>query len=285
MIKNEHTVFDLRGLTLVVATVAWVAGMLLGNIMHLSSLPLLIAACAAFLCLIFFWRNPRNRIVTLIILCLLLGFWRYTIASPLGDPNAISASIGTGTLEIRGSVSDEPKLEGRMRVLLVAVSTISKNAGASWQIAHGTMEVKTLGGAIEDPYGANYGDDVELQGKLQVPPPHATPDIFASMIFPRISVRGTGGNAMIAALYHLRVTLSTIMSQSLPQPEAALLTAIVVGLMWIVELHWSSCGGILEPPSSSSHSHGHIPTLTKLCIHTDTSTKIVPIFQVFLFSP
>ena len=230
MIKNEHTAFDLRGLTLVVAAVAWVAGMLLGNVLPLSSLPLLIAACAAFLCLIFFWRNPRNRIFTLIILCLLLGFWRYTIASPLGDTNAISASIGTGTLEIRGSVSDEPKLEGRMRVLLVAVSAISKNAGASWQVAHGKMEVETLGEAIQDPYGANYGDDVELQGKLQIPPPHTTPDIFASMIFPRISVRGTGGNAVIAALYHLRVTLSTIISQSLPQPEAALLTAIVLGL-------------------------------------------------------
>lgn len=230
MIKNESTAFDLRGLALVVATVAWVAGILLGNVMPLSSLPLLIAAFAAFLCLIFFWRNPRNRIFTLIILCFLLGFWRYTIASPLGDANAISASIGTGTLEIRGSVSDEPKLEGKMRVLLVAVSAISKNAGASWQAAHGKMEVKTLGGAIEDPYGANYGDDVELQGKLQIPPPHTTPDIFASMIFPRISVKGTSGNAVIAALYHLRVTLSTIISQSLPQPEAALLTAIVLGL-------------------------------------------------------
>src|SRR5947209_17662572 len=71
MIKNEHTAFDLRGLALVVATVAWVAGILLGNIMPLSSLPLLIAACAAFLCLLFFWRNPRHRIFTLIILCFL----------------------------------------------------------------------------------------------------------------------------------------------------------------------------------------------------------------------
>jgi len=160
----------------------------------------------------------------------LLGFWRYTIASPLGDTNAISASIGTGTIEIRGSVSDEPKLEGRMRVLLVAVSAISKNARASWQAAHGKMEVETLGEAIEDPYGANYGDNVELQGKLQIPPPHTTPDIFASIIFPRISIRGRGVNSVIAALYHLRVTLSTIISQSLPQPEAALLSAILLGL-------------------------------------------------------
>ena len=230
MLKIEKTALDLRGLTLVVAIIAWVAGILLGNLIPTSSLLILIAACAALLALVIFWRDPLIRIFSLSIFCLLLGSWRYTIASPVGDVSAISASIGTGTLEIRGSVSDEPKLEGRMRILVVTANTISKNGGATWQASHGRIEVETLGGAIEDPYGANYGDDVELQGKLQLSPPYATPDIFASMIFPRISVSGTGGNPVIAALYHLRVTLSTIISQSLPQPDAALLTAILLGL-------------------------------------------------------
>jgi hypothetical protein len=60
--------------------------------------------------------------------------------------------IGTNKLEVRGMVTDEPKLKGRLRLLLVDVSAVSKNAGNSWQDAHGQMEVQTPGTLIEDPY-------------------------------------------------------------------------------------------------------------------------------------
>ena len=230
MIQKESGAFDLRGLAVVVVVGAWIAGILFGNWILLPSLVLLVAAFVMLLGLILFWHNFHARMVLLSMLFLLLGAWRYTISSPIGDTTAISASIGTGTLEVRGRVSDEPKLEGRIRLLLIAVSSISKNGGTSWQDAHGQLEVETLGGAIEDPYRANYGDDVELKGRLQMPLPHAPPNIFASMIFPRISVSSTGGNPIIAALYHLRVVLATTIAQSLPQPEAALLIAILLGL-------------------------------------------------------
>ena len=221
---------DLRGLALAVVVGAWLAGILLSHWLPMPSLALLVAAFIALLCLIVFWHNFQVRTVLLIILFLLLGAWRYTISSPIGDMTAISANIGAGTLEVRGSVSDEPKFEGKIRLLFIAVSSISKNGGTSWQDAHGQLEVETLGGEIEDPYGANYGDDVELKGKLQMPLPTAPPNIFASMIFPRISVSGSGGNPIIAALYHLRVVMATVITRSLPQPEAALLAAIVLGL-------------------------------------------------------
>src|SRR5260370_10393902 len=236
MIRRKSMMRGRRGVNLVIASGAWLVGILLAYWIALSSLLLLIVAITALLCLIFFWSNVQARIFMLITLGLLLGAWRYTVASPLGDAQAISASIGVGTLELRGNVSDEPKLEGKIRVLLVAVSAISKNGGASWQNAHGQVEVEALGSAVEDPYGANYGDNVELRGKLQAPLPDATPDIFASMTFPRINASGAGGNPVIAALYHLRITLATVISRSLPQPEAALLTAIVLVLLWIVEL-------------------------------------------------
>src|SRR5947209_5706910 len=230
MIKSKSITPELRGLTLIIVTGAWLAGILLAYWIPLSSLLLLIVSIAALLCLIFFWSSVQARIFMLITLGLLLGAWRYTVALPLGDAQAISANIGIGTPELRGNVSDEPKLEGKIRVLLVAVNAISKNGGASWQNAHGLVEVEALGSAVEDPYGANYGDNVELRGKLQAPLPDATPDIFASMVFPRISVGGAGGNPVIAALYHLRITLAAVISRSLPQPEAALLTAILLGL-------------------------------------------------------
>src|SRR5947209_2076455 len=219
-----------RGLALVVVIGAWLAGILLEAWVSLPAFALLAGACAALLWLILLWRDSQARLIMFIILWLLLGAWRFAIASPTGDAQAISAFIGTAQVEVRGTVADEPKLSGRSRLLQIDVSGVSKNGGSTWQDAHGQLEAQTLGGEIENPYGSNYGDNVELQGKLQAPFPHSSPGIFASMAFPRINVNRPGGNPIIAALYQLRTTLATLISQSLPQPEASLLIAILLSL-------------------------------------------------------
>ena len=72
---------------------------------------------------------------------------------------------------MRGSVVDEPLVEVRTRLMLVEASAVSTDGGNSWQEVDGQIEVQTLDTALEDPYGANYGDNVELQGKLQRPSP------------------------------------------------------------------------------------------------------------------
>ena len=234
--QSENTGLDLGGLALVVVIGAWLAGILLNAWLRLPTFVSLIGACAALLWLIPLWRDRQARLVMLVLLWLLLGAWRYAIASPIGDLQAISTFIGTGKIEVRGSVADEPKLAGKSRLLLIAVSSISKDRGASWQDAHGQLEVQTLGGEVESPYGPNYGDNVELQGKLQVPTPPSSPGVFASMAFPRVNVSSASGNPILAALYHLRNRLASIIAQSLPQPEAALLIAILTTVQ-ILHLH------------------------------------------------
>ena len=226
----QNKLTELYGLELVVVIGAWLTGILLESWVSLPAFALLVGACAALLWLIPLWRDSQARLIMFIILWLLLGAWRFAIASPTGDSQAISAFIGTGKVEVRGTVADEPKLAGRSRLLLIGVSSISKNGGTTWQDAHGQLEAQTLGGEIENPYGPNYGDNVELQGKLQAPTPHSSPAIFASMAFPRINVNSSGGNPIIAALYHLRTILATLISQSLPQPEASLLIALLLSL-------------------------------------------------------
>ncbi len=114
--------------------------------------------------------------------------------------------------------------------MLVGVTTISLNAGTSWQQADGLLEVRTLDSTIEDPYGANYGDAVEVQGTLQSKTQYSAAGVFADMSFPRITVMSNGGNPILAALYHLRVMLETVITQSLPQPEASVLIAILLSL-------------------------------------------------------
>lgn len=224
---------DLGGLALVGVTIAWLAGILFDSWLLLPSPALLLGAAIALLGVVYFWRihhASQAMLCSLIALWLLLGAWRYAIASPVGDPTAISAFTGTNKLEVRGTVADEPKLAVRTRSLVVAVSSASTDNGLTWRDAHGELEVQVLGANIDDPYGPHYGDAVELHGKLLAPPPHSTPNILASMAFPRISTGQAGGNPLIATLYHLRTILATIIAQALPQPMAALLIAIVLSL-------------------------------------------------------
>jgi len=225
---------DLPWFTLIVVAVAGMSGSLLASWLPLSQpairTVLLIGAAIALVCVILFWHDNRWRLVSLVILWLLLGAWRFAIASPIGDPQSINSFIGASKLEIRGTIADDPKILARSRLLLVSVNSISINNGSSWQDVHGQTEVQMLGAPLNNPYGPNYGDNVEMQGKLQLPFIHHSPEVLASLSFPRLNVFGFVGNPIIATLFHLRLYLASIIEQSLPQPMAALLIAILLSL-------------------------------------------------------
>ena len=225
---QSYFALDLRGLTLVAVAAAWLAGILLSAWAQLPILALLPGIVTALLFLFLLRRDELARLVMLLILFLLFGSLCYAHAQP--DDHAISRFIGKQKIEVRGSVSDEPELEGSSRVLQVAVSAVSTDGGAVWQDADGTLEVRILGTTLDTPYGPNYGDSVQLQGKVQPPASDTPPGIFASMAFPQLTVTASGGNPLLAALYRLRIRLATVIEQSLPQPEAALLIAILLGL-------------------------------------------------------
>ncbi len=222
---------DLRGYILIVVAVAWMSGILLASWLPLPQPALLIGAAVALVCVILFWRESKWMLVSLVILWLLFGAWRYAVASPVGDAQAISAFTNIGKVEIRGTIADDPKILDRSRLLLVAVNAISVNNGSFWQEAHGQIEVQMLGAPLDNRYGPNYGDSVEMLGKVQPPFSQHSPEVLASMTFPRLTVIGSVGNPIIATLFQLRLSLASIITQSLPQPMAALLIAILLSLL------------------------------------------------------
>lgn len=241
ILSSNERALDLRGLILVALAISWLAGSFLASLFLASSsqaafLPSLswVFLAGVGLALLFIWllrQDKQGMLIMLLLLCALLGAWRYIRALPGQDPQAISSFIGNTQLSIRGQVVDEPELQGwgSSRALVVAVSSVSRDGGTNWLATDGQLEVVVRGTTIEDPYGANYGDQVELSGKLQAADQHTPPGIFASMAFPLISVK-PGGNSLLAWFYHLRVTLATLLAQLLPQPEAALLIAVLLGL-------------------------------------------------------
>lgn len=243
-LQRNNLLFDLRGYALVVLVSAWLAGILLASILVLPMLVLLACAGTFGILIILVYQDRQMRFGILLAVCVCLGAWRYTVALPSNDSHSITAFIGPSSLEVRGTVADEPQVQVRTRLLLVDVNAISTDGGNHWQEVDGQVQVETLDTALEDPYGMNYGDSVKLQGKLQGPillhlacqedtvdsTTYAPAGIFASMLFPRVSVTDAGGNPVVGFLYHLRATLATIIEQALPQPAAALLIAIILGL-------------------------------------------------------
>jgi competence protein ComEC len=242
--QRRGSAFDLGGLALVAAVVAWLAGILLEaagqawmtSWAQIPTTAFLVCAIVAFACAIVSWRQAAGghlatwRLIALLAGCLLLGAWRYATVSPVADPTAIRAYTGTKALEVTGSIADEPRLEGRSTLLDIDTQQVSLDKGQTWQNAHGRIEVIVPGSLLDDPYSPRYGDVVQLQGTLQAPSPNSSPEVFASMTFPRLSIQQSGGNPFIAALYQLRTMLALIIERSLPQPLAALLIALVLSL-------------------------------------------------------
>ena len=227
--QQEQKRVDLHGLALVAGVGAWSAGIFIDSLVLLPSHALLIGAASTLILILFLWHDSKSRLFVCMLLCLFLGAWRYSLSSLANDPLALSPSKGVSVM-VRGTVSEEPKLYGKNHLLSISDCSISRDRGMTWQDAHGQLTVQEPGTEIEDPYGANYGSVVELQGKLLPPLPQSTPDVLANMFFPQIRVTATVGNPILVALYSWRVMLSNIIEQVLPQPAAALLVAIVLGL-------------------------------------------------------
>ncbi len=219
-----------RSLPLLPMSAGWLLGIVLAVWLRLSPTPPLLGAVLVLVAALLFRSEQQARFVLLLLGVLLLGAWRSALADFRNDPQAVAAFVGAGNLELRGSVTTAPTLQGRGLRFLVALESLSRDGGRDWWPVHGTIAVLTPGTLPDDPYGAAYGDRIELRGRLQPPGPHDPPDLQATMAFPRVFIQAEDGNPLLVALYHLRLKLAAGLALSLPQPEAALLVALFLGL-------------------------------------------------------
>ncbi|WP_069801501.1 ComEC/Rec2 family competence protein [Thermogemmatispora onikobensis] len=225
----------LRKFPLLTVCSAWLAGIVLADWLQFSPRWLLLPLLALALATVVGWRRcERAGVLLLFLSALLAGAWRMALADPRHDPLAVASLLrsaaGTGQLVVHGEVSAPPALEGHARRLTVSVMEVSSDGGLHWWPRHGEIAVFTSGTLLDDPYGPAYGDEVLLRGRLLPPSRAGAPDLQALMAFPRLAVRRHGGNPLLALLYTLRFRLAALIARALPQPEAALLVAILLGL-------------------------------------------------------
>ena len=131
------------GYTLVAVTLAWLAGIALRAVGPLPGVPavawMIVAALAIFAAVALSrWRPPsatniRRALLmgAILLVALTLGAARTAWADPANDPDAISHLPMNVKLKLQGEVGAEPDIRGGLRYLLVDVSAVSLDGGAT----------------------------------------------------------------------------------------------------------------------------------------------------------
>jgi competence protein ComEC len=165
----------------------------------------------------------------LVGLCMALGAARAAWTDPTSDPNSLIGLPHGVVVELHGDVAAEPVLETDGRLLVVQVTSASVDGGVSWHTATGRVEVHLTG--PDDWFAPGYGDTLQLAGKL-APAAHGAPvGVLARLSAARAQIKArTGGNPVLSTLFALRIRLAQGLQRSLPEPEAALLIGILLGL-------------------------------------------------------
>ena len=237
------------GYTLVACVGAWLAGIALRPLGVLGALPpllwLSLAGAALALCLVAWALGKRHAAsfsptvphltrallaAGMLAFFVALGAARAAAADPTVDPHAISRLAAGQQVRVQGIVDAEPVLEDGARLLTVAVSRVSLDGGKTWQAAAGDVEASVSG--PDDYYAPSYGDGVSLTGTLlPLGDTYAPAGVVARLTGVRATVISQGGgNPLLAALFDLRLRLASVIQHALPEPEAALLIGILLGL-------------------------------------------------------
>ncbi|HEY8326738.1 MAG TPA: ComEC/Rec2 family competence protein [Ktedonobacterales bacterium] len=159
-----------------------------------------------------------------------LGAGRAAWSNPARDPLNIARFADGRQAQVVGQVVDQPDERDGYRLLTVQVSAITPSGTTASSTASGRIEATVYG--PNDWFSPTYGDSVELTGALKPLSIGGGPaSVDARMSSARVAITARGGGwAPLAALFRLRVALAQAIERSLPEPEAALLIGILLGL-------------------------------------------------------
>lgn len=218
---------------LVYVTLAFVAGMVLADIVPVPAVVLVLLAVWGACVAVLEWPHTARRRAAILLLIALAGYWRWQTAQPVSRPGDLSYYNETGSLLIEGFVSSDPvRRETRQQVALTA-ETIT-TSGETVPV-RGAVLITT---ALYPHY--SYGQRLAVTGKLETPAILegfdyreylASQGIGSTMRGAEIQgLPGYGGSRFLRTLSRVRSLLCQRIEQILPHPEAGLLQGILLGL-------------------------------------------------------
>jgi|WetSurMetagenome_2_1015567.scaffolds.fasta_scaffold02496_5 competence protein ComEC len=177
------------------------------------------------------WRKVSPLPLAVLLAALALGAWRYPVQTTFFSPDHIASQNDRGGITFSAVVTSLPTSNGKTTSFKADV--VPEGTGIA--PSTGRIQVQTRPGTE-----IRYGDLLRITGEPQTPPAEETfsyreylarQGIQTLVAFPKIEVMSHGhGNPLIAALYSLRLRGYTVINQILPQPQAALLNGILLGL-------------------------------------------------------
>lgn len=221
-------------MTLLYLGVAWLGGILLAAWLRPPLLPVAASLSLPAGALILGRRHRGVRLASTCALFALLGALRLLSAVPAFDARHVASYNDTPDVVLEGVVADEPDVRDRFVNLRVAVRRLQVEG--TWHEVQGTVLVQ----APRYPTAYAYGDVIRAQGNLETPPVFedfsyrdylARQGIYSLMRRPQVTRIDRGqGNPLFAAILRLKGRAQTAIAALFPEPEASLLTGILLGV-------------------------------------------------------
>jgi len=221
-------------MTLVTLAVAWSVGIALAEMINLPWQALPVLGLVGFLGLVLWREERRVRLGSFCVLMLALGAGRFLLAVPHFDEASLATYNDAGWATLEGVIVAEPDERENYTGLRVQAEYLTLPDGMS-------REVEGLALVRTDRYPKrHYGDRVQVEGLLETPPVlerFSYRDYLARQgihsLVRRARVTLLSENQASPVWYYLHTfkqyAQSTIAS-ILPEPQAALLTGILLGI-------------------------------------------------------
>ncbi len=212
---------------------AWVAGLFLGSKIDLPWLALLVGLIP-FVFIPFLRGNRKNLIVAgLCLLALFGGLIHCPSLFPAADEHSLRSYNDIGSVEIHGTVVEQPDIRDRRCLLTFSASEVVVNG-----------ETKELSGTalVQVPRYPTYryGDVLNVTGELETPSQSEDFDyktylahqgIYSIIYYPSVQLLDHGqGIPPLQWIHSLRERLAASLARALPEPQGALAQAILLGL-------------------------------------------------------
>jgi competence protein ComEC len=221
-------------MTLIYLGLAWLLGIYYGQLLKPPPAFLLLALPLPLVVLALWRRERTARLAALCGLCLLAGAWRFTITIPHFGASDLATYNDQGQVTLRGLVTGEPDERDTYTNLRLDAESMITPGGAERAV----RGVALLRAPRYPEY--RYGDRLQVTGRLETPPAFETfsyrdylarRGVYTIIGWPGIELLARDqGSRFWAALYAFKKQAQGVIARLTPEPQAALLTGILLGV-------------------------------------------------------
>ncbi len=221
-------------MTLIYLTLAWTAGIILGQ--YDNPITPVVWGTVALLAAVGAALIRKDRTQRRLLACLavgILGLLRMNAASAPPGPDALRSTNGQGWRSFEGVIVAEPDVRDTHVNLRVAVEVTSRYEDTTAIQGTALVQAPRYGGYA-------YGDRIRFSGTPLTPPEFddfsyrdylARQGVFTLVPNAAVEILSGGhGSALMEAMLSLKRQAQTLIADSLPEPQASLLTGILLGV-------------------------------------------------------